>query len=893
MENSTLRNFFILIAIIFFFNSFSNGQYVPGINNNVTLLGHLDSYNTYSNIWGYSDSLGNEYAIMGHNAGTSIVNITNPSSPVEVDMVPGPTAGGTIWREIKTYNKYAYVVSEHTSPSNLSGLQIIDLSYLPDSVRYVKRYLWPGVDETNARAHTVTVDSQGYIFIQGGTATLGGANQGGIRILSLADPENPVPVSVFDPRYVHDVFIQDTILFAHNIFDFPGHIDIVNISDRANPQLIHSHIYQNGFSHDSWTTEDKNYLVSSDEMEGLTIKIWDISVLWDADPNNNDDITLVGEYISDPVYMAHEPRVKGNYVYISHYVEGVRVVDISNLSDPVEVGYYDTYPQPGSGFSGDWGVWPFFPSGNFVVSDIQTGLYIFKFDSLNAGGIEGAITNSTTSNPISNVQMQFVEADKFVFTDQNGNFNFRTNEGEHTVILSKAGFITDTVNVTLPAGANITQNFTLEENQANISLSVDSLLANIPVDSIVNVEFMISNIGLSGTLNYSLDDIIGTPMRINSLKRNELNTLKNLKILNSDEYSKKISEVFNEILVGDTIIVDPADDLIFGTGGDIITVYAASSLNSVTIDFEFANDIDTDSTFILFSLDTDFDQNTGAFPGGFGFNLPEQGIGSEYDVLIDIPGLFSFPPQPLRYYIWIGSNTQPSGNPIAMGSISMSGRIITVTIPLNQIGNDDGNMAIAGFGGHFDPNIGPISLDYVPDIGHGEIGINPNTDLPWLTLNPESGSIQAGNSDLITATFNSENLEKNNIYSGYIVIYSNDPDEPVRSIPVLLNTTEPTHAEEENNIPHEFSLGNNYPNPFNPSTVIPFSVIQTENVKLKVYNIIGQEIRTLINKTLSPGNYSVNWDSKDNNGKNVTSGVYFYSLEQGNEKITMKMILNR
>ncbi len=893
MKNSIPRKLFVLTAIILLFNSYSNGQYVPGINNNVTLLGHLDSYGTYSNIWGYVDSLGNEYAIIGHNSGTSIVNITNPSSPVEVGMIPGPTSGGIVWREIKTYNKYAYVVSEHTSPSNLSGLQIIDLSYLPDSVRYVKRYLWPGVDETNARAHTVTVDGQGYIFIQGGTATLGGTNQGGIRILSIADLENPTPVSVFDPRYVHDVFIQDTILFAHNIFDFPGHIDIVSISDRANPQLILSHIYQDGFSHDSWTTEDKNYLVSSDEMEGLSIKIWDISVLWDSDPNNNEDITLVGEYISDPAYIAHEPRVKGNYVYVSYYVEGVRIVDISDPTDPVEVGYYDTYPQQGSGFNGDWGVWPFFPSGNFVVSDIQTGLYIFKFDSISAGGVEGEITSLTTSIPISDVQMKFVEAGKIIFSDQDGNYSFRTNEGYHTIILSKAGFITDTVNVTFPAGANITQNFTLEENQANISLSVDSLSVNIPVDSIVNVEFMISNIGLSGTLNYSLDDIVGPPVRSNSLKRNELKNLMNLKILNSENYSETFSEISNEILIGDTIIVDPADDLVFGTGGDIITVYAETSANSVTIDFEFANDIDTDSTFILFSLDTDFDQNTGAFPGGFGFNLPEQGIGSEYDILIDVPGLFSFPPQPLRYYIWIGSNNDPSGNPIAAGSVSLNGRILTITIPLSQIGDDDGNMAIAGAGGHFDPDTGPTSVDFIPDIGHGEIGINPNTDLPWLTLNPESGSIQAGNSDLITATFNSENLEKDNLYLGYIVIYSNDPDEPVRSIPVLLNTGEPMDVEGENIVPQEFSLGQNYPNPFNPSTIIPFSVTQTENVKLKIYNIIGQEIRTLINKTLSSGNYQINWDSKENNGRNVTSGVYFYSLEQGNKKITRKMILSR
>ena len=162
------------------------------------------------------------------------------------------------------------------------------------------------------------------------------------------------------------------------------------------------------------------------------MKIFDISALWDADPNNNDDITLVSEYISDPEYIAHEPRVRGNYIYVSHYVEGVRIVDISDPSDAVEVGYYDTYLQQGNGFAGNWGVWPFFPSGNFIVSDIQSGLYIFRFDSLNAGGIQGVITKSGTTDPISNASMHFVEAGKIIVSDQNGNFNFRTNEGEHT-----------------------------------------------------------------------------------------------------------------------------------------------------------------------------------------------------------------------------------------------------------------------------------------------------------------------------------------------------------------------------------------------------------------------------------------------------------------------------
>ena len=502
-------NYFLIPILIFICSSNAFAQYVPGVNNNVTLLANLDEYDVYSNIWGYIDQLGNEYALIGHDAGTSIINITNPANPFEVTMIPGPTGPATIWREIQTYQQYAYVVTEHTSPTDLTGIQIIDLSGLPDSAVLIKRYIWPVVDSTNARAHTVSVDGQGYLYIQGGTATLGGVVQSGIRIFDISDPVNPLPVSTFDPKYVHDVFIEDSILFASNIFTPPGTIDILNIADRSSPQLITTLIYAGLMAHNSWTTPDRNYLVSSDESAGQTIKIWDISVLWDNDPNNNEDILLVGEYISDTTQIAHEPRIRDEYAFISHYVEGVRILDISDPSDPVEVGYYDTFQQPGGLFDGDWGVYPFFPSRNFVVSDVQTGLYIFRFDSVSAGGIEGVITNKQSGLPEPDVELNFVEAGKTILNTSDGSYSFRTNEGDHTIVLSKFGFTSDTVSVTLPAGANIVQNFTIGENLAQLSLSFDSISVNLPVDSMLTDQLIISNSGPSGVLEYTLDDVSG------------------------------------------------------------------------------------------------------------------------------------------------------------------------------------------------------------------------------------------------------------------------------------------------------------------------------------------------------------------------------------------------
>jgi choice-of-anchor B domain-containing protein len=428
-------------------------QYVPGVNNNVTLLGHLHQYGAYANVWGYTDNNGNEYALLGTDVGLSIINATDPQNPVEVDFVPGPLAPPYHWREIKTYLHYAYVVSEGTAPNQYAGIQVVDLSTLPDSVRSFHSVLWPGVTSSNARAHTVSVDEAGYLYIQGGSATTGtGGVNGGVRIFSLVDLENPQPVGFYNARYVHDSWVKNNLLFNSNISD-GGHVDILDISDRSQPRLLTSIVYPFGYTHNSGTTEDGNYLLTTDEMSGYTVKVWDIRVLWDGNPANDSNINLVAEYIGDPDQIAHNVHIKDDYAFVSHYVEGIKILDIANPGDPVEVGYYDTYLQLGQGFSGAWGVFPYFPSGNFVVSDMQTGLYIFRFDQVKSGGMQGKVTDGETGKTLAGVSMRFLEASKSLQTDFNGKYKMRTNSGPHTIILSKSGYRRDTVSVTLPASA--------------------------------------------------------------------------------------------------------------------------------------------------------------------------------------------------------------------------------------------------------------------------------------------------------------------------------------------------------------------------------------------------------------------------------------------------------
>lgn len=94
-------------------------------------------------------------------------------------------------------------------------------------------------------------------------------------------------------------------------------------------------------------------------------------------------------------------------------------------------------------------------------------------------------------------------------------------------------------------------------------------------------------------------------------------------------------------------------------------------------------------------------------------------------------------------------------------------------------------------------------------------------------------------------------------------------------------------------LPHDFTLNQNYPNPFNPTTTISFTMDKTQNVRLSVYNVLGQKVRTLVSGVQTAGTHKLIWNGKNDNGLNVPSGVYIYRLEGNKQAIAKKMILVR
>ena len=98
-------------------------------------------------------------------------------------------------------------------------------------------------------------------------------------------------------------------------------------------------------------------------------------------------------------------------------------------------------------------------------------------------------------------------------------------------------------------------------------------------------------------------------------------------------------------------------------------------------------------------------------------------------------------------------------------------------------------------------------------------------------------------------------------------------------------------ADDEIELPGEFALHPNYPNPFNPETIISYDLSEAVNVRLEIYDLMGRMVNLLVNQNQNPGRYSVNWNASDFFGQKVSAGVYLYRLQVGNKSFAKKMIL--
>jgi len=394
----------ILVAVVCCLHLVSFSQNHIHLRSNLPYAGEL------SNVWGYADSAGNEYALVGWYHGASIVDVSNPDSVYELFQLP---AAASDWREIKTWQQYAYATNETGG-----GLLIADLSLLPDSVSYS---YWTA-DTLFKTAHTLFIDENGILYLFGYNDSSRSIpfDQRGALICELnTDPLHPQIIGSYNTDYVHDGYVRNDTLWAAQISR--GNFAVVDVADKSAPVVITTQETPSRFTHNCWLSDDGNYLFTTDERSSAFITSYDVSDLG--------NITEIDRWQAHPGsgLIPHNTYFVNNFLVTSYYKYGFNIIDATNPAHLVETGSYDTSPFPdSSGFAGCWGVYPYLPSGNILASDMQAGLFVFTPEYVRGCYLSGVVTDVSHETPQADVSVEIMTTNYLEQTGADGSYKTGT-----------------------------------------------------------------------------------------------------------------------------------------------------------------------------------------------------------------------------------------------------------------------------------------------------------------------------------------------------------------------------------------------------------------------------------------------------------------------------------
>ena len=338
--------------------------------------------------WGWTDpQTGKEYALVGTTTSAAFVDITDPSNPIFLGRIPTATVNST-WRDIKVYNNYAFIVADFTSSTPLAdrqhGMQVFDLTRLRNVANPPETFTPDNVYNEFGKAHNIVInENTGFAYAVGSDTFSGGPH-----FINIQNPSAPIAAGGYaDDAYSHDAQVvtyngPDTEHVGKEIYigSNENEVVLIDVTDKSNPVQISTIDYSNiGYTHQGWFTEDMTYFLLGDEVDEIDFGTNSRTIVFDFSDLDNPEFHM--EYLGPTTAIDHNGYVVGNTFYIANYTAGVRAVDISNIASGTmtETRYFDTFiSSDNTTFSGAWNIYPFFESGNIIVSDINGGMFIIR-----------------------------------------------------------------------------------------------------------------------------------------------------------------------------------------------------------------------------------------------------------------------------------------------------------------------------------------------------------------------------------------------------------------------------------------------------------------------------------------------------------------------------------
>ncbi|MFT5011046.1 MAG: choice-of-anchor B domain-containing protein [Pseudomonadales bacterium] len=351
-------------------------------------LSELGGVQNMNDIWGWTDSdSGREFALIGMRNGTSFVEVTDPVNPLVIGFL-ATASTNSLWRDVKVFNDYAFVVSE----AGGHGMQVFDLAeLLIDYDEYPVVFEQSAYYDLFGRAHNIAInEASGYAYGIG-TSTF----SGGLHFVDISDPLNPQVAGGFGADgYTHDAqivnytgpdgdYFEREIAFCCN----EDAVTIVDVTDKTDPVQISTLGYDfSAYTHQGWLTEDENFFIFNDEIDetsGFTPTTKTLIM----DVRDLDNPVLHYEYLSSSTAIDHNLYTKGSLCYQSNYRSGLRILDIGNVFEQEisTLGFFDSQPMDDfQDYSGTWSNYAYFPSGTVIMSDMYTDFFILRPTLINA-----------------------------------------------------------------------------------------------------------------------------------------------------------------------------------------------------------------------------------------------------------------------------------------------------------------------------------------------------------------------------------------------------------------------------------------------------------------------------------------------------------------------------
>ena len=346
-----------------------------------------------NDIWGWTDPLtGKEIALVGLVNGISFVDVSEPTAPIVLGILP-TEARSSSWRDVKVYKNHAYIVADNAS---YHGIQIFDLTQLRNISSFTTFQKTAYYDKVG-EVHNIAINEEtGFAYAFGIGSATDPKYFCGAHIIDINDPVNPKfsgcltdeTTGRYGDGYVHD---GQFIIYKGPDSDYYGKeialtcnetaLGIADVTDKSNLKIISK--YESSdfkYVHQGWISEDHKYFYTNDELnEEYGLDPYQTTLIFDI--TDLDKPILANIYKSDLKTIDHNNYVIDTLLYQSNYSSGLRVLSIADPINPREIAFFDTYPA-GDKFDyvGSWSNYPYFKSKTIVVTSIEEGLFVLKLN---------------------------------------------------------------------------------------------------------------------------------------------------------------------------------------------------------------------------------------------------------------------------------------------------------------------------------------------------------------------------------------------------------------------------------------------------------------------------------------------------------------------------------